>query len=85
MEIYHKEQMFPSLHHLHLNKNRFAFLLANAANICCIPPHGKTVKITYSLHIDCVELRNDDNFLLEISLVFCQLHINGIGYTIYQG
>jgi hypothetical protein len=32
-----------------------------------------------------VELRNDDNFMLEISCVFCHLHINGIGYTIYQG
>jgi hypothetical protein len=34
------------LHHLHLNKNRFAFPLANGANVCRIPPHGKTVKIT---------------------------------------
>jgi hypothetical protein len=32
-----------------------------------------------------VELTKDDNFLLNISLVFCHLHINGIGYTIYQG
>ncbi len=54
-------------------------------NVCCIPPYDKTVKITWSLHIDYMELRNDDNFLLKISLAFCHLHINGIGYTIDQG
>ncbi len=43
------------------------------------------VKITQSLHIDYVELTNDDYFLLKIFLVFCHLHINGIGYTIYRG
>jgi hypothetical protein len=37
------------------------------------------------LHIDYMELRIDDDFLLDISLVFCHLHIKGIGYTIYLG
>jgi hypothetical protein len=57
--------------------------LAKGANVCGIPPHGKTNKIMQSLQIDYVKLRKDYNFLLEIRLVFCHLHINGIVYTIY--
>jgi hypothetical protein len=53
------------------------------ANVCGIPPHGKTVKIMQLLQIDYVKLRKDYNFLLEIRLFFCHLHINGIVYTIY--
>jgi hypothetical protein len=42
------------------------------------------VKIMQSLQIDYMKLRKDYNFLLEIRLVFCHLHINGIVYAIYR-
>ena len=60
-------------------------VLENWANVYCIPPHSKIVEIMKSLHIDYEELRNDENFLLKISLVFCHLDINSFSYIIKQG
>jgi hypothetical protein len=62
-DVCYLERHLTTRPHETFNKNRFALPLANGANVCHIPPHGKMVKIMESLHIDYVELRKDEKFL----------------------